>query len=201
VAWAASGRAAAAFRAVFRNPNLRRLSFALTGSAVGHWSYIVALLGVRLVQIDSAATAPERTRFGLRCAIPMFAALPGPTLERLASQLIPVEFDAGAEIIRQGEAGDRFYAIASGSVDVCSNGTYVATLYPGDYVGEIALLRGVPRVATVLARDPVEAFTLERDEFLAAVTGHAPSARAAEAIAGARLAGLQGSRVMGVRGV
>jgi Major Facilitator Superfamily/Cyclic nucleotide-binding domain len=162
---------------------------------------LVAVLGVRLVRIDSEATAPELTRLGLLRRIPMFAPLPGAALERIASQLVPVEFEAGAEIIRQGDPGDRFYALAEGSVDVLVDGRHVTTLHPGDYVGEIALLRGVPRVATVFARTRVEAFGLEREDFLAAVTGYAPSARAAETIAGARLAALQGARVMGVPGV
>jgi MFS family permease len=162
---------------------------------------LVAVLGVRLVQIDSAATAPEATRLGLLRRIPMFAALPGASLELLASRLIPVEFEAGAEIIRQGDAGDRFYAVADGSVDVLMDGRHVTTLHPGDYVGEIALLRGVPRVATVIARTRVEAFALEREDFITAVTGYPPSARAAETIAGARLAALHGSRLMGVPGI
>ena len=76
-----------------------------------------------------------------------------------------------------------------------ADGKAVSTLDAGQYFGEIALLRDVPRTATVKAKTPVVVYALEREDFLAAVTGHAPSARAAEAVVGARLAGLRGDRV------
>ena len=58
---------------------------------------------------------------------------------------------------------------------------------PGDWFGEIALLRDVPRTATITARTDLDLLALERDDFIAAVTGHAPSAEAAGAVVGARL--------------
>ena len=68
------------------------------------------------------------------------------------------------------------------------DGTVVSELGPGGYFGEIALIRDVPRTATATARTPVVLYALERDDFLAAVTGHAPSEAAAEDVASARLA-------------
>ena len=59
---------------------------------------------------------------------------------------------------------------------------------PGDWFGEIALVRDELRSATVRARTDLELRALERDYFLAAVTGHAPSAAAADAVVSARLA-------------
>jgi CRP-like cAMP-binding protein len=149
---------------------------------------------MRLVRIDAAATAPEESELRLLRRVPIFAPLPGTTIEHLVARLLPLRFDAGTEIIRQGDPGDRFYLVAEGEVVVSANGQAISVLGPGEYFGEIALLRDVPRTATVKARTPVVLYSLEREDFLAAVTGHAPSAKAAEAIMGARLAGLPADR-------
>ena len=151
---------------------------------------MVLVLGPRLVRIDAAATAPEEGELRLLRAIPIFAPLPGTTIEHLAARLAPLRFDPGTEIIRQGDPGDRFYLVAEGDVEVTADGKPVSTLHAGEYFGEIALLRDVPRTATVKAKTPVVLYALEREDFLAAVTGHAPSARAAEAVVGSRLAAL-----------
>ena len=81
--------------------------------------------------------------------------------------------------------------IAKGEVDVTSDGRHVSTQGQGDYFGEIALLRDVPRTATVTAKGAVELYALERDEFLGAVTGHAESVEAADAVIANRLGGLR----------
>ena len=151
---------------------------------------IVLVLGPRLIRIDSAATAPPE-EVGLLRAIPIFAALPGASLEHLASRLVPVKFDAGTEIVRQGDPGYRFYLVGEGELDVLVDGKAVASLGPGEYFGEIALLRDIARTATVVARTPVSLYGLEREDFLAAVTSHAPSSRAAEAVVRGRLDGSQ----------
>lgn len=151
---------------------------------------LAALLWTRIRALDAEALAPTRGLELLR-KIPIFKPLPAPAVDQLASSLIPMSVPAGTEIIRQGEPGDRFYVIGSGEVDVLVDGQEQGTLGPGDYFGEIALLRDVPRTATVRARSDVELSALERDEFLSAVTGHAASAEAADAIVSSRLAGLR----------
>ena len=143
----------------------------------------------RLQALDGDTLAPAELALLRRLAL--FRPLPPATLDQLASALIAVTATDGDEIIRQGDGGDRFYVIAKGEVDVTSDGLHVATLGEGDYFGEIALLRDVPRTATVTARGDVELFALERDEFLGAVTGHVESVEAADAVIANRLAGLR----------
>ncbi|MGH2724265.1 MAG: cyclic nucleotide-binding domain-containing protein [Actinomycetota bacterium] len=71
----------------------------------------------------------------------------------------------GQAIIERGEVGDAFYAIGGGQVEVLDRGRRIATLGPGDYFGEVALLLDVPRTATVRALTPVRAFRLDREGF------------------------------------
>lgn len=148
---------------------------------------IVALLATRVLRIDATAEPPRPDELALLTSIPIFAPLPGAALEHLAARLVPIRHPAGAEIVRAGEAGDRFYLIVEGEVEVAVDGRPTSSLGTGDYFGEIALLRDVPRTATVRARTPSVLYALGRDDFLAAVTSHAPSRAAAEAVVDARL--------------
>jgi MFS family permease len=154
---------------------------------------LLLLVGMRVAAIDAVAKVPTEELELLR-RVPIFAPLPGAPLEHLAGRLIPLELEPGAEIIRQDEVGNLFYVIAEGEVEVSSDGVPVATLGQGDYFGEIALLRDVPRTATVTARTPVVLYALERPDFLAAVMSHAPSSSAADSVVGTRLAGLSAAR-------
>jgi MFS family permease len=140
----------------------------------------------RLNAIDRAAHVPVE-RLELLGVNPIFAPLPEPTLERLADALEEVRAAAGQEVVRQGEPGDLFYLVKDGALDVYVDGRKVQTLGPGESFGEIALLRDVPRTATVRAQSDAELYALERRDFLGAVTGFAPSLSAAEAVIGMRL--------------
>jgi hypothetical protein len=148
---------------------------------------LVALLGGRaLFALDGAAHVPI-VEIALLRSLRTFHALPAPTLEGLARSAEPVRLAAGDVLIREGEQGDRFYAIADGRLQVTIGGTPVATKVRGDGVGEIALLYDVPRTATVTAASSATVFALAREAFLATVAGHAPTARAAAAVADERL--------------
>jgi CRP-like cAMP-binding protein len=83
--------------------------------------------------------------------------------------------------------GDRFYLVIEGEADVFHQGRHVSTRGGGDYFGEIALLRDVPRTATVVARGEMRLYALERDDFLAAVTQHAAGREAGDAVVRERM--------------
>jgi hypothetical protein len=117
---------------------------------------------------------------------PLFAPLPLTALDRLAEGLVPVAFARGDVVMREGDAGDRYVLIAEGEVEVSADGRHLRTCGPGDGIGEIALLRRVPRTASVVARTDVSAFEIDGSAFLEAVSGPTAAA-AAEAIASARL--------------
>jgi MFS family permease len=140
----------------------------------------------QLRSLDARAQVPGQELSHLR-SLPLFQPLAPPVLERLSWNLIPIEARAGAVVIREGDAGDRFYIITDGRAQVSVSGALLATLGPGDYFGEIALLRDVPRTATVTAEDDLRLLALDRDEFLAAVTGSPVAAEAAQREASRRL--------------
>ena len=109
------------------------------------------------------------------------------TIEDLAGRLEDVHVTAGAEVVRQGEPGDCFFIVESGRLEALIDGVPVSELGPGDSFGEIALLRDVPRTATVRATADATLVSLAQDEFLSAVTGHTDSAAAVEAVVTSRI--------------
>ena len=129
---------------------------------------------------------PER-QFALLRSLPLFAPLALATVENLASKLIPVTVAPGQEVIRQGDHGDRFYVIAEGQVAVECDGEPTRTEGPGEFFGEIALLRDVPRTATVHAMEPGLLYALERDTFVCGVTNNPRCVLAADDVIDARL--------------
>jgi CRP-like cAMP-binding protein len=81
--------------------------------------------------------------------------------------------------VRQGEPGDRFYAVVHGSLDVVMSGEHIRTAARGSFFGEVALLADVPRTATVTAATDGDLLALDRVPFLVAVTGSDTSRAAA----------------------
>lgn len=150
---------------------------------------LVAISGVIVSRIDAAAPAPDADELRVLASVPIFAPLPGGSLEHLAARLVPLRVDPGTVIVREGDAGDRFYIVAEGEIEVSQDGRTISELEAGGYFGEIALLRDVPRTATVTAKTNAVLYALDREDFLSAVTGHAQSAEAAETVMSARLAG------------
>jgi MFS family permease len=150
---------------------------------------LAAITYPRLHRIDDSAEVPQR-ELALLSSLPLFSPLPVTTLERLAAHLHHVTAAAGTRLMTEGDEGDLFYVIAGGTIEVSRGGRRVAMLGPGDYFGEIALLHDVPRSATCVAATDAELFTLERERFVSAVSGHALSAAEAESVAKERLANL-----------
>ena len=145
------------------------------------------LLIPRLRSMDLRISAPAGLE--LLKAIPMFAPLSPATLNGLASKLVRVEVAAGDVVIREGEASDRFYVIESGSVSATHDGAVLRHEGVGEFFGEIGLLRDVPRTANIIADEESVLLALERDDFLAAVTGQDDSLSAAESVVSVRLGG------------
>jgi len=140
----------------------------------------------RLASIDREVVADPH--LALIDEVPMFAPLSVAAKERVASQLVEAVVHAGDVVIRTGEPGDRFYIVGDGELDIDAGGAHT-TARRGDYFGEIALLRNVPRTATVVATSESHLFALQREDFLATVTGHPIAHAAGEEVAEARLGG------------
>ena len=160
----------------------------------------LALLGVAAL-LPLAAAAGGRALFGLDAetpvpvveiallrSLPLFAELPAPAIEGLAAALTPIHLAPGAVLIREGDQGDAYYAIAAGELDVLHDGHFLCQCGRGEGVGEIALLRDIPRTATVIAHSAATVYELSRDLFLTEVLRHAPTQRQADRIASTRLA-------------
>lgn len=158
--------------------------------ALGALLPIVVLIAFgRIRSIDRRAEAPDAEAMDLLRRISIFEPLPEISLTRVVNDLIELELPAGAAIIREGDVGDRFYVLADGAAAVTRGGEHLVDRGPGDYFGEIALLRDAPRNATVTATTPVRLLALERDAFLEAVTGHPQSLHAADRVAEERSSG------------
>ena len=142
----------------------------------------------RLATSEAGAQVSERT-FGMVRRLPLFAPLPIAMQENIALRLTERSYSAGDPIVTQGEVGDSFFVIADGEVEVQVDGAVRRSQHAGDFFGEIALLRDVPRTASVSAVGPVSVLVIERDEFLAGVAGHPRSAAEAETVVGHRLVG------------
>ena len=83
------------------------------------------------------------------------------------------QFLPGEAIIREGDIGEELFLISEGEVEVNRTGREVARLGPGDFFGELALMSGNPRNATITALKPVETYVLGADDFRTAIDASA----------------------------
>lgn len=125
-------------------------------------------------RVDESGMADPR-QLALIRGEPLFAPLSLATVEHLAACLDPARFDDGDFLIRQGEPGRSFFLIDQGTAAITRDERLVRVVGSGAGIGEIALLDDVPRTASVQAVGEVRAFSIEREEFLEAVTGHVVS--------------------------
>lgn len=150
-----------------------RTSLAITGG-------VIIVVGLtrwpNMRELDREFRAPSE--LVLLRSVPIFASLPGPSQERLAHAAEHTRVPAGSTVLAEGGISDRFYVIVSGTVEVSQNGRLQRTEGPGEFFGEIGLLRDVLRTATVTATEDCELLVIERADFLAAVgsTGETRSA-------------------------
>ena len=133
---------------------------------------LIAWLWRRIQNIDASATVPQ-VEIQLLRQISIFAALPAPSLEGIARDLEALTVAKGTVVIKEGERGDCYYAIAEGELAITRDSQFLQVVSRGDGFGEIALIRDVPRQATVTAATDASLYTLDRELFVQAVTGHA----------------------------
>ena len=161
-----------------------RATFAVAGLSLPIVLVLVGRAIVRGDRLDTGRAAELRLLRG----IPMLAPLSGPVLERLAAGISRTARPAGSTVIREGERGDRFYILETGEVAVSVNGQVIRRLGPGEGFGEIALIRDVPRTATVTALDDVVLLGIDREPFVDALSGQPRSRTIAGVLVDDRLA-------------
>jgi CRP-like cAMP-binding protein len=109
---------------------------------------------------------PKRERDAL-ARVPLFSGLAPRHLRRLADVTEEQRYMEGSRVVREGEIGDTFYVILQGEAKVVGGtGRVLNRLRPGDFFGEISLLDGGPRTASVVADTPLAMLALPRKAFL-----------------------------------
>lgn len=169
--------------AVLAGPAIERLGIVGALAAVGLLIPVATALVLPTLGASERTIALPLREIGLLRRLRLFAPVAAPQLETSARRLVPVAVDAGEAVIREGEPGDAFYVIASGRALVERGGTPIRELGPGEGFGEIALIRRVPRTATVTALTPLELLALGREDFLLAITGSPGALDEAERLA------------------
>ena len=147
---------------------------------------VAASVLVTIGRGEAAVHIPFREIAILR-RLALFAPSPAPALEAAAAALVRVDLPADSVIVREGDVGDRFWVIEEGDVVVDQGGTPIARLGPGDSFGELALIRDIPRTASVTAQTQCGLYALDRESFLLALTASPRAANEAARIAASYL--------------
>jgi cAMP-dependent protein kinase regulator len=106
-------------------------------------------------------------------SIPLFSSLDAEAFIALLKDVMDARvFHAGEAVLKEGEPGDTMYALAQGTVQVMRGGNAVAEMHEGDFFGEMALLTGAPRLATIEAKDDVVLLAFPRDAMEALIAKH-----------------------------
>jgi CRP-like cAMP-binding protein len=138
--------------------------------------------------LDLRARLEAATEFRAQVAeMPLFHDLSPTELDLLLTHLIPQSVATGEAIVREGEAGDCFYVVRSGWVEVFQAGRMLAKLGPGEAFGEIALIHNTPRTATVRALEPCQLLALKAADFHDLLAGYCGRAAELERLARSRL--------------
>jgi MFS family permease len=126
---------------------------------------------------DAAARLAELApRIAVLERLSIFAAAGRPALERLAAAAEEVDLPAGEPIVREGDPAEAIFALVDGRVEVTSRGeaggepVVLREMGPGTYFGEIGVLEGIPRTATVTAVEPCRCLRIDGEAFLEAIT-------------------------------
>ena len=156
---------------------------------------VAALLTARALRRLDAEMVTHDREIELLREVEMFRPLSVPSIEQLARGLRRTGATAGKVIIHEGRPGDLFYVVARGEAEVLRGGERIELIRGGGYFGEIALLRDVPRTATVRACTHVVLYTLERERFLSAVGGYRASSEEADSVVRERTAAIDLGRL------
>jgi predicted MFS family arabinose efflux permease len=159
-------------------------SLAITFVTIGGASVaVLALLAALLNRQGDVLPPVDDATVAHLLADPVFAPLAATTIERLARNAERRRFEVGDTIVREGEPGEHYYLVVDGTVSVSQDGRHLRDLPAGRSFGEIALLKEVPRTATVVATSAGEVLAVGRDDFLEAVTGHSRALTTARSVA------------------
>jgi MFS family permease len=155
---------------------------------------IATLPRVRALDADATGRAATLgSRLELLTRVPVFEGLPRRALEALAQASVSERVERGTAVVAEGDPADAFYVVASGELRVTATAEHtevreLSRLGPGDWFGEIGLLEGIPRTATVEAVSECELLRIDAEAFLDAVSSFGSSLRTLASVESARLA-------------